>query len=96
MSSSSSYSSSYSSSGMGFFGLLTITFIVLKLTKIIDWSWFWVLFPLIPVTIIILGLIGIFVFMLIHENNMEKRKRKLIEEENKKTEKEILEKIKQN
>ena len=31
--------------GVGFFGLLTITFIVLKLCNVITWSWFWVLSP---------------------------------------------------
>lgn len=41
-------------SGVGFFGLLTIVFITLKLTSYIDWSWWWVLGPLWipPVTII--------------------------------------------
>ena len=34
-----------SSSGIDFFGLLTIVFIVLKLTKVIDWSWWWVTAP---------------------------------------------------
>jgi hypothetical protein len=29
-----------------FGGLLTITFIVLKLTKIINWSWVWILSPI--------------------------------------------------
>jgi len=41
-----SKSSSSSSSGIGFTGLLTITFIVLKLTGYIDWSWWLVLSPL--------------------------------------------------
>ena len=41
-----SKSSSSSSSGIGFIGLLTIAFIVLKLTGFIDWSWWWVLSPL--------------------------------------------------
>ena len=36
-----------SASGIGFCGLLTIVFIVLKLLGIISWSWFWVLSPLI-------------------------------------------------
>lgn len=36
-------SSSSSSSGIGFTGLLTIVFIVLKLTGYINWSWWWVL-----------------------------------------------------
>lgn len=34
------------SGGIGFCGLLTIVFIVLKLTKVIGWSWLWVLSPL--------------------------------------------------
>ena len=32
--------------GIGFFGLLGIVFIVLKLTGVIAWSWLWVLAPL--------------------------------------------------
>ena len=31
---------------IGFLGLLTLVFIVLKLTHYIDWSWLWVLSPL--------------------------------------------------
>ena len=34
------------SSGIGFVGLLTILFIALKLTKVINWSWIWILSPL--------------------------------------------------
>lgn len=32
--------------GVGFSGLLTIAFIVLKLCGVIDWPWIWVLSPL--------------------------------------------------
>ena len=32
--------------GIGFAGALTIVFIVLKLCKVINWSWIWVLSPL--------------------------------------------------
>ena len=46
--------SSSSSSGIGFTGLLTVVFITLKLTGVIDWSWWWVLSPM---------LIGIFLFV---------------------------------
>lgn len=35
-----------SSGGISFAGLLTIVFIVLKLLKVINWSWLWVLSPL--------------------------------------------------
>lgn len=42
------------SGGIGFGGLLTIVFIVLKLTKVIDWSWWWVTCPLwIPLAIFV-------------------------------------------
>jgi hypothetical protein len=37
--------SSSNSGGIGFVGLLTIAFIVLKLTGYIDWSWWWVWSP---------------------------------------------------
>lgn len=37
---------SSSSSGIGFFSLLGVTFIVLKLIGIINWSWWWVTLPL--------------------------------------------------
>ena len=34
------------SSGIGFFGLLTVLFIALKLSKQVEWSWWWVLAPM--------------------------------------------------
>ena len=34
------------SGGIGFTGLLTIVFIILKLCGVITWSWWWVLSPL--------------------------------------------------
>lgn len=48
--------------GGGFFGMLTITFIVLKLCNVIDWSWFWVLSPLYP-AIIVLFLAMLFIII---------------------------------
>jgi len=51
---------SSSGSGIGFCGLLTIVFIILKLLGKIDWSWLWVLAPLWISTAI-----GIFIFSLI-------------------------------
>lgn len=35
-----------SGGGIGFIGLLTIVFITLKLTGVINWSWWWVLSPI--------------------------------------------------
>ena len=36
---------SSSSSGIGISSLLTVAFVVLKLTHVINWKWFWVLSP---------------------------------------------------
>jgi len=46
-----------SSGGIGFVGLLTILFIALKLTKVIAWSWFWVLSPIIFSTTLVLSIL---------------------------------------
>jgi len=35
-----------SSGGLGLCGVLTIVFVVLKLTGVISWSWWWVLSPI--------------------------------------------------
>ena len=49
-----------SSGGIGFFGLLAILFIALKLTGYIDWSWWWVLSPIwIPAVAVIAVLLVI-------------------------------------
>lgn len=53
-----SNNNSSSSGGIGFFGLLTIAFIVLKLTHTIKWSWWWVLSP-IWIPFVVLGLIAV-------------------------------------
>lgn len=45
--------------GIGFGGLLTIVFLVLKLTGVIAWSWWWIFAPIwIPVSVgLIFGLL---------------------------------------
>lgn len=57
-----------SSSGIGFTTLLQIAFIVLKLCKVINWKWVWVLSPLWISTG--LGIILITIFLII--NSKEK------------------------
>lgn len=55
---------SNSSKGLGFASVLTLVFIVLKLTGIISWSWVWVLAPLwidLIITIVITLLIATFI-----------------------------------
>lgn len=46
------------SSGIGLGGVLGVTFIVLKLTGVIAWSWLWVLAPFwIPIAIVLVVLV---------------------------------------
>ena len=48
-----------SSGGIGFVGLLTIVFVALKLTEVIDWSWVWVLSLIWIPASVVLGLLTI-------------------------------------
>jgi hypothetical protein len=52
------------SSSVGFPALLTLAFIVLKLTHVIAWSWLWVLAPLwislgLVILIFVIGLLAV-------------------------------------
>lgn len=50
------------SGGIGFMGVLQIAFIVLKLVKVISWSWIWVLSPTwIPLSITIICLLIVWI-----------------------------------
>jgi len=54
------------SSGIGFFGLLGVLFIGLKLTGVITWSWVWVLSPIwgiLLVKLFFLALLGVVIFI---------------------------------
>ncbi len=55
--------SSSSDSGIGFVGLLTIVFIVLKLTEYISWSWWWVLSPIWICALILLAVILVYLII---------------------------------
>ena len=60
------------SSGVGFFGLLTIVFITLKLTGHIEWSWLWVISPLwIPLFWIVLIMSIVFIISIKNHSNEE-------------------------
>lgn len=52
-------SSSSTSGGIGFCGLLTVAFIVLKLTHVIAWSWWWVFAPLWAPAVLVLAIIAV-------------------------------------
>lgn len=54
--------------GIGFTGLLTIAFIVLKLTGYIKWSWIWVLSP-IWISIIVAFVLAVIVALCNCKNN---------------------------
>jgi hypothetical protein len=56
------------SSGIDFMGVLQIVFIVLKLVKVINWSWIWVLSPTwIPFSITVICLLIVWIIYKIEE-----------------------------
>lgn len=54
-------SNSNTGTGIGFSSLLTLLFIGLKLGKVIDWSWWWVISPI----LIDFGLIALVLLILL-------------------------------
>lgn len=61
--------------GIGFAQLLTVAFIVLKLTNVITWSWLWVLSPLwisFALAVLFMGLALIIVIMGLGEKKINK------------------------
>jgi len=59
-----------SAGGIGFGGLLQIAFIVLKLCKVINWSWWWVLAPTwIGLVIVVICFILLWILIKKEENN---------------------------
>ncbi len=53
--------------GIGFTGLLTILFIALKLTGVINWSWIWILSPIwISIALVIGIVVIILIIVIIH------------------------------
>lgn len=71
--------------GIGFCGLLTIAFIILKLTGVISWSWLWVLAPIwIPTAIVLAVLLVVLIVVLVKEGvkQTEERQRRELRSEN--------------
>lgn len=61
-------SSSASSSGIGVAGLLGVAFVVLKLTGVINWSWWWVTAPFWGPIVLAVGVfIVVLIIMIIGE-----------------------------
>lgn len=50
--------------GLGFFDALALVFIVLKLTGVINWSWWWVLAPIwMPIALLLIAVVIIAIFL---------------------------------
>lgn len=50
------------SGGVGVLGLLGVAFVILKLCKVINWSWWWVTAPFwipVGVTVLLIVLVGV-------------------------------------
>lgn len=62
---------------IGFSGILFIVFLILKLTNVIAWSWWWVTAPLwITIALNILIIISIVLFQLIIHRNIGRKNKK--------------------
>lgn len=48
-----------------FLQLLTLVFVVLKLTHFVNWSWWWVLVPLWGPIALVLGILGVILIFLV-------------------------------
>jgi hypothetical protein len=60
------------SCGSPLLGLLTITFIVLKLLKVINWSWFYVLLPTLISLFVVLFLLFVWFILFIFKKILNK------------------------
>ena len=64
------------STGIGFSSLLQVAFIVLKLCKVINWSWWWVLAPLwIDGIVLLIAILGLIIVRLL-EKKIERERHK--------------------
>jgi membrane protein YdbS with pleckstrin-like domain len=69
-----SNSNSSTSGGIGIVGMTFIVFLVLKLCKVIDWSWWWVTAPiwgsaLMVILILVAGVIAVVIYKLCTRKN---------------------------
>lgn len=73
-------SSKSAASGLGFPGLLTIAFIVLKLCGVIQWSWWWVVSPILfEMASVLLGLFFYFALSFVSVKARNAKKKRLQE-----------------
>ena len=70
-------SKTYGGGGIGFFTILGLVFIILKLCKVISWAWWIVLMPFyLPYLIAVLGMVCIFLYFLIKVSLFGKKKKR--------------------
>lgn len=76
-------SNSSSGGGIGLFGVLGVVFVVLKLTHVIDWSWWYVTVPFwggLALVLVIVGvpliLVGIAAVVVIVRDHLRRRARR--------------------
>ena len=62
--------------GIGFVGVLTVAFIVLKLLGVINWSWLWVLSPIWITAVIVLSILIIPIFIVAFMAIFKKHKKR--------------------
>ena len=74
MDNNSNKNSSSAAGGVGFFGLLALVFIVLKLTGVIGWSWMWVLAPIWIPAVIVIGIMLIVLVVIVVTEVLKQRK----------------------
>ena len=79
-----SESKTATSSGIGFVGLLTIAFIVLKLCNVIHWSWWFVISPIwiTAAFVILMFIILSIIWFIMNKSKQEKYKAYLNEVKN--------------
>ena len=66
-----------SGGGIGITGALFITFLVLKLTHVINWSWVWIFAPLwIDLVFIAVIFVGLFIYEKVVDYKWERKWRK--------------------
>lgn len=69
--------SSNSGNGIGFGSLLFLTFLILKLTHVIDWSWWWITAPLWGGVVVALLIFGVaFLVLWARESSRKSRVRR--------------------
>jgi len=71
-----------SNQGIGFLGLLTIVFVIAKLTGFVAWSWWFVFLPVyvIPAVLLSVGALGLGIWSLVQVVDIAARRRRALKQ----------------